>query len=140
MSNGTRGAIPHLVIDGAVAALDFYGKAFGATEVMRIPAEDGRLLHAEIKENGARVFLRDEFSEPCSEQGSKISSPKTLGGTGVTIHLPVENCDQTFERAKSAGATVVMEPWDAFWGERYAQVLDPFGHSWSFAHPVKQQG
>ena len=139
MPDHTQGIIPHLVVDDAASALDFYKKAFAATQVMRMPAEDGkRLLHAEVRMNGARLFLRDNFPDQCSDQGGKVSEPKALGGTPVTMHLEVADCDKTFKRAVAAGATVVMEPWDAFWGARYAQVIDPFGHAWSFAHPLQR--
>ncbi len=137
MADQEQGVVPHLVVEGAVEALDFYKKALGATEVMRMPAEDGkRLLHAEIRINGARVFLVDSFPEhDC--HGGKISAPKQLGGTAVLMHLEVSDCDEAVKRAAAAGATVIMPPWDAFWGARYAQVVDPFGHAWSFAHPLQ---
>lgn len=135
-----KGVIPHLVVDNAAAAIEFYGKAFGATEVFRMPAQDGkRLLHAELQLNHARIFLRDEFEEECS--AGKVVSPKTLGGTASVFHLTVKNCDEAYERAIAAGATSILAPWDAFWGDRYAQVMDPFGHCWSLAHPLpKKQG
>lgn len=132
-----QGVIPHLVIENAAEALEFYKKALGAEEVGRVPAQDGKsLLHAEMRVNGARVFMRDHFPEHQCGDGGKISAPKPLGGTSVTIHLSVPNCDAAVERAAAAGASVIMAPWDAFWGERYGQVLDPFGHSWSFSHPL----
>lgn len=138
-ANQAQGVIPHLVVDGAVAALEFYKRALGATEVIRIPNEDGKtLLHAEMRINNARVYLTDCCLDQAGAKDMKISAPKRLGGTPVTIHLDVPNCDSAVERALAAGATVVMEPWDAFWGARYAQVMDPFGHAWSFAHPLQQ--
>jgi PhnB protein len=133
-----QGIVPHLVVADASAALQFYAKALGATETMRVPAEDGRrLLHAELQINGARIFLRDHFpefgaGEICSRQGP----PTELGGTPVTLHLEVPDCDAAVERAVAAGASVTMPPEDAFWGARYGQVVDPFGHAWSFAHPL----
>lgn len=138
MAEQGQGVIPHLVVDDAAAALDFYAEALGATELMRVPAEDGkRLLHAEITVNGAKLYVRDHFpeftaGEGCSAQGS----PRALGGTAVTLHLDVADCDAAVERASAAGATIAMPPSDAFWGARYAHVIDPFGHSWSFAHPL----
>lgn len=133
----SQGAVPHLVIENAAEALEFYKKALGAEEVARVPAQDGkRLLHAEVRINNARVFLRDYFPEHACGDGGTIKAPKSLGGTSVTIHLTVPSCDSAVERAAAAGATVVMPPWDAFWGERYGQVMDPFGHSWSFSHPL----
>ncbi len=130
--------IPHLVVDGAKDAIVFYQKAFGATEVMRMPAEDGkRLMHAQITVNGATVFLMDDFPEHRAQHGDvKVFSPKELGGTPILLHLEVENCDASVKRAADAGAKVTMAPWDAFWGARYAQVVDPFGHGWSFASPL----
>src|SRR5512138_1838041 len=134
--------IPHLVVDDAAAALAFYKKALGAEEVMRLPAEDGkRLLHSEITVGDARIFVRDAFPEHCpqaGEGGGTDGSPKVYGGTAVTLHLRVENCDAAVERAAGAGAMVAMPPADQFWGDRYALVVDPFGHHWSFAHALEK--
>lgn len=132
-----QGVIAHLIVNDAVGALEFYKKALGATEVMRMPEKDGkRLLHAEMRVNGATVFMCDAFPEHRQDHAGRGAPPKTLGGTTVVMHLAVPNCDESVKRAVAAGATVVMEPWDAFWGARYAQVCDPFGHTWSFAHPL----
>ncbi|MBQ8104472.1 MULTISPECIES: VOC family protein [unclassified Afipia] len=130
--------IPHLVVNGASDAIEFYKKALGATEVTRLPAEDGkRLMHAQLLVNGAVVFLNDHFSEYCeANPESSIRPPNVLGGTSFVIHLEVPNCDEAVKRAADAGAKVIMAPWDAFWGARYGQVVDPFGHGWSFAHPL----
>jgi PhnB protein len=127
---------PHLVVSDAVAALAFYKQALGATETVRMPAEDGkRLMHAEIQIDGARIFLVDHFPEySCGNGTDPVKPPTLLGGTPITIHLEVPDCDAAIARAKAAGATVTQEPWDAFWGARYARILDPFGHSWSFSH------
>src|SRR5512134_2958735 len=127
-----QGIIPHLVVDNAAAALDFYRRAFGATEIMRMPAEDGkRLIHAELLVNGARLFVRDHFPEHCPTPGNdptghRQAPPREIGGTPVTLHLEVANCDAAVKRASDAGASVTMPPWDAFWGARYAQIVDPF--------------
>jgi PhnB protein len=124
-----QGLIPHLVCDGCADAIEFYKKAFGATEVCRVPAPDGkRIMHAAIHIDGRPVFLVDDFPEFC---GGKSESPKALGGTPVTIHRFVEDCDAAIQRAADAGATVKMPPADMFWGDRYGVVVDPFGHSWS---------
>jgi PhnB protein len=138
MAERQQGVIPHLVVDNAAAALDFYKKALGASEVMRVPAEDGkRLLHAEMAINGARVFVRDHFPEFCPAKGEhRQVPPKELTGTTVAMHLEVPNCDAAIKRATDAGATVSMPAEDAFWGARYGQVVDPFGHAWSFAHSL----
>jgi PhnB protein len=142
----TQGVIPHVVVDDARKAIAFYKAALGASEVMRVAAPDGsnRLMHAELAINGARFFLVDHFPEHCpaspaeakGQPAGKFAPAKEIGGTPATFHLYVENCDAAVKRAKEAGATVTMEPWDAFWGDRYAQVVDPFGLSWSFAHPL----
>ena len=129
--DGQEGLIPHLVCSPAAQAIDFYKKAFGAEEVHRMPAPDGkRLMHAAIRIEGRYVFLADDFSEYC---GGKSQSPQSLGGTPVTIHRYVKDCDAAMERAVKAGATVVMPASDMFWGDRYGLVKDPFGHSWSLA-------
>lgn len=138
MTDQRQGVTPHLVLDDASAAIEFYVKALGATEVMRMPANDGkRLLHAQINVNGAPIYLMDHFPEYASEHGNiNLAPPKALGGSTAVLHLEVPNCDAAVKRAQEAGARVTMPPWDAFWGDRYAQVLDPFGHAWSFAHPL----
>lgn len=128
---GREGLIPHLKCDRAADAIEFYKKAFGAEEVSRMPAPDGkRIMHAEIRIGGQAVFLADDFPEYC---GGKASSPKALGGTPVTIHRYVSDCDAAIRRAFDAGATVTMPAQDMFWGDRYGVVTDPFGHVWSLA-------
>ena len=123
--------IPHLVCDRCADAIEFYKKAFGATEVCRIPAPDGkRIMHAAMLIDGRPLFLVDDFPEFC---GGKSGSPKTLGITPVTLHRFVEDCDAAIERAQKAGATVKMPAADMFWGDRYGVVVDPFGHQWSLA-------
>lgn len=141
MSQQAQGIIPHLVVDDAARAIAFYQKAFGATEILRVPADDGtRLMHAELVVNGARLYLRDDFPELCTSKVDNVRPPKVSGATGVTLHLDVENCDKAVAKAQAAGATVIMAPWDAFWGARYAQIIDPHGHSWSLAHPLPGAG
>lgn len=140
MSENPQGIIPHLVVDDASAAIEFYRQALGAEETMRVPAEDGRrLLHAEMEMNGGRFYLRDDFPDCCPTGEGQPSTPTALRGTPVTMHLQVADCDAAVERAASAGATVVMPPDDMFWGDRFAQVIDPYGHSWSFAHPLPRE-
>jgi PhnB protein len=126
---------PHLVVDDAAAAIDFYVKAFGATEYGRVPHPDGRLVHAALNINGSMVMLNDDF--PDFNDG-KSSTPKALGGTPVTIHLQVTDVESAFQRAVDAGATVVAPLEDQFWGDRYGIVRDPFGHQWSLGQPVRQ--
>ncbi len=122
---------PHLVCRGAAAAIDFYARAFGATEMFRMPDKQGKLMHASVSINGSVVMLMDEYLD----YGG--TSPQQLGGTAVVLHLMVPDVDAAFARAISAGATVVMPVADQFWGDRYGQLQDPFGHRWSLATPVK---
>lgn len=122
---------PHLVCAGAARAIDFYKKAFGAEEVMRLEGPDGSLWHALLLIGGAPLMLVDEFPD----MGSM--GPKALKGSPVTIHLNVPDADAFVERAVKAGATVTMPLADAFWGDRYGQIEDPFGHRWSVATHIK---
>jgi uncharacterized glyoxalase superfamily protein PhnB len=132
---GQENLIPHLVCDPCSEAIEFYKKAFGAEEMYRMPAPDGRrIMHASIRIGNNVVFLADDFPEFC---GGKASSPKALKGTPVTIHRYVTNCDAAIKRAQDAGASVLMPAADMFWGDRYGIVTDPFGHNWSFATHVK---
>jgi PhnB protein len=125
---------PHLNVAGGAEAIAFYVAAFGAQELARMPAQDGkRLMHAALLINGGQVFLHDDFPEMCFP-GATFGAPPRTGGISVTMHLTVDDCDAWYDRAMKAGATTVMAPHDAFWGDRYAQIVDPFGHSWSFAH------
>lgn len=125
-----NGIIPCLTIDGAAAAIDFYKKAFDAEEVSRAPAEDGkRLMHAHLRINGSDLMMWDLFPE----FGMKKDVPH-----GVAIHLEVDDADKWYERAEKAGATATMRPENAFWGARYGQLRDPFGHTWAIGGPVKE--
>lgn len=126
---------PHLVVDDAAAAIDFYVKAFDAVELGRVPGPDGRLVHAAVRINGSLIMLNDDFPEMCS---GKSMTPKSLGGTPVTIHLTVNDVDARFQQALDAGATLVMPLDDQFWGDRYGVVADPFGHNWSLGQPVRE--
>lgn len=131
ISNETRSLTPHIVCAGAADAIDFYKEAFGAEELMRIPGQDGKLMHAAISIDGAMLMLVDE------NPAWGIRGPLSLGGSPVTLHRNVPNADAAIERAVAAGATVTMPAHDAFWGDRYGQVKDPFGHNWSIAHPLR---
>jgi PhnB protein len=126
---------PHLVVDDAAAAIDFYVNAFDATELGRIPGPDGKLIHAALSVNGSTILLNDDFPEM---SGGKSMTPKSLGGTPVTIHLTVTDVDTKFQRALDAGATVVAPLDDQFWGDRYGVLSDPFGHHWSMGQPVRE--
>jgi len=128
----TSGVTPHLTIPGrgGEAAIAFYARAFGATELHRVVADDGeRLMHAHLLINGASVMLNDEFPE---YNGEKNVVPR-----GVTLHLQVDDPDEWWARALLADAVPVMPMADQFWGDRYGQVRDPFGHSWSIGGPPK---
>ncbi|MBX3352546.1 MAG: VOC family protein [Phycisphaeraceae bacterium] len=133
-SNMPKGLVPHLVVDGAAKALEFYAKAFGAEETCRMPSPDGRLMHAEMTIGDQTIFLCDDFPEYC---GGKSRTPTALGGSTVTIHRYVKDCDAAIAKAEKAGATVLMPAEDMFWGDRYGSVTDPFGHTWSFATHIK---
>jgi PhnB protein len=128
------GILPHLVVHDGNAALAFYEKALGAEVICRMPAPDGkRLMHAALTVGGSTLMLCDDFPEYC---GGQARAPKATGTTGVTLHLNVPDCDAAVARMAEAGGTVAMPPEDMFWGDRYAKVTDPFGHEWSFAHPL----
>lgn len=128
---GREGLIPHLVCTPCAEAIEFYKKAFGAEEVGRMPAPDGkRIMHAAILIGGSPLFLVDDFPEYCE---GKAQSPTALGGTPVTIHRYVEDVDAAIQRAADAGASVKMPAADMFWGDRYGVITDPFGHCWSLA-------
>jgi len=122
---------PHLICDGAAQAIDFYVRAFGAVELMRLPGPDGRLIHAAIRIGDSTLMLMDEFPQ----YGSL--GPNALKGTPVVLHLYVEDVDAMVARAVAAGATLRMAVADMFWGDRYGQVLDPYGHLWSVATHVR---
>jgi PhnB protein len=131
---GHENLIPHLVCERCAQAIDFYKKAFGAEEVHRMPGPDGRIMHAAIRIGNSFVFLVDDFPEYCE---GKSESPLGLKGTPVTLHHYVEDCDRAIQRAKDAGAKVLMPAADMFWGDRYGVVVDPFGHKWAFATHLK---
>ena len=124
---GMHALTPHIVCRGAAAAIDFYVKAFGAVDLARLPGPDGRLVHAMIRIGDSPLFLMDEFTE----WGSL--GPQSLKGSPVVLHLYVADADATYAQAVAAGAKPVMPLADMFWGDRYGQVEDPFGHRWSIA-------
>ena len=125
-----RGATPYLCVKGAGAAIEFYKKAFGAREVMRIPMGD-KIGHAELRVGDAPFMLADEFPE------MNFRSPQALGGTPVNILIYVDNVDDLAKRAEGAGAKVLRQPADQFYGDRMATLEDPYGHSWSFATHIE---
>ncbi len=118
---------PYLIVDGAGAAIGFYGTVFGATERMRMPAPGDKIGHCELQIGDSLIMLADESPE----MGQR--SPKSIGGSPVTISVYVEDVDETFDRAVKAGATVVRAVEDQFYGDRSGQFEDPYGHRWSVA-------
>lgn len=126
---------PHLVVDDAAAAIDFYVKALDAVEMGRVPGPGGKLVHAAVQINGSTVMLNDDFPEM---NDGKASTPTALGGTPITMHLTVTDVEQKFQQAVDAGATVIMPLADQFWGDRYGVLRDPFGHHWSLGQPVRE--
>jgi len=124
---GFHSVTPHLIIKGASEAIEFYKKAFGAEEIARMPGPGGSIMHAEIIIGDSHIMLNDEFPS-----FGKLA-PKSIGGTPVTLHLYVNDVDGMFDRAVKAGAKVTMPIADMFWGDRYGQIEDPFGHQWSLA-------
>lgn len=117
----------HIICEGAADAIAFYKKAFNAEELARLPGPNGKLMHAAVRIGDSVLMLMDDFAE----WGSL--GPKALKGTPVTLHLYVNDVDAAMKQAVDAGATLAMPAEDMFWGDRYGQVVDPFGHRWSIA-------
>ena len=122
---------PYLCVDGAGAAVGFYGTVFGATERMRMPAPGDKIGHCELQLGNSVIMLADEFPE----MGQL--SPKSIGGSPVTISVYVEDVDEVFDRAVRAGATALRPVEDQFYGDRSGQFEDPFGHRWNVASHVE---
>ena len=125
--DGYHAVTPYLSLRGAAAALDFYKRAFGATEILRIPGPEGTIGHAEIRIGSSPIMLADEFAE------MEFLSPLSRGGTTVHIHLYVEDADATLAQAVAAGGTLKRPARDEFYGDRTGTVEDPFGHVWHIA-------
>jgi PhnB protein len=128
---GYHSVTPYLIIAGAAQALDFYKKAFGATEVMRMQDPKGRVGHAEIKIGDSHVMLADEHPE----RGYR--GPTSLGGAGVSLMVYVDDVDATFKQALSAGATELQPVQNQFYGDRTGTLKDPFGHVWTIGTHVE---
>lgn len=122
---------PYLSVDDAAAAIDFYQRAFGAKERVRMAGPDGKIAHAELEIGDSFVMLSDPFPQFVPR------SPNELGGTSVGLFAYVENVDEVVQQAVDAGATLTMAPEDQFWGDRFGSVTDPFGHSWQIATHVE---
>jgi PhnB protein len=122
---------PYLCIDGAAAAIEFYGEVLGTKERMRMPAPGGKVGHCELQLGDSVIMLADEFPE------MGVRGPKSVGGTPVTISVYVDDVDNVFERAVKAGANALRPVEDQFYGDRAGQFEDPFGHRWSVATHVE---
>ena len=125
--DGMHSLTPHLTCAGAASAIEFYKKAFNAVETSRMPGPDGKLIHASVRIGDSALMLVDEMPQ------WGALGPTARGGTSVTIHLYVDDVDASFAQAVAAGGKVTMPVSDMFWGDRYGQLEDPFGHRWSLA-------
>lgn len=136
MSENTKSPLrtvtPHLTCAGALDALEFYKKAFGATEVMKLVGPKGNLMHGCVQIGDSCVMIAEEYPDFNS------FGPKALKGSPVTIHLTVDDVDARLAQAVEAGATLTMPATDMFWGDRYGQVEDPFGHRWAMATQIRE--
>jgi PhnB protein len=129
--DGYHTVSPYLAVEDAARAIDYYTRAFGAEEVVRMDAPGGTIGHAELAVGDSRIMLSDPFP-----QGS-TRPPKELGGTSASVFMYVEDVDAVVKQAVDAGATVTMEVADQFWGDRFGTITDPFGHVWSIATHVE---
>jgi len=125
--DGYYSLTPYLVCKGAEKAIEFYAKAFGAQETVRMPGPDGSIMHAEVKIGNSMLMLSDENKE----RGQL--SPESIGGSACSIMFYADDVDQVFNRAVAAGAKAEMPPADMFWGDRMGNIVDPFGHKWAIA-------
>lgn len=131
MSNQIQKVFPYLRVRDANAAIEFYEKAFGAEEIFRLSEPSGRIGHAELRFGSFTVMVSDEYPE------YGIQGPEAFGGTGSSVHLHVDDVDSMLTRAVDAGAKVIMEPQDQFYGERSAKLHDPFGHEWLLGSQIE---
>jgi PhnB protein len=130
---GTATAVPYITVRGCADALDWYTDVFGATEAMRVTADDGTIGHAEISIGGATIYLSDEHA------AMGVVGPQSLGGTSFALHLTVDrDVDALFARAVEAGATSLMEPADQPHGARHGSLVDPFGHRWMLSQQIEE--
>lgn len=128
---GFHTVTPYLVVSNGPEAIEFYKKAFGAKEMLRHSTPDGKILNAQLKIGDSMVMLSDEFP------GAETKSPISLGASTVTLHIYVRDVNKLWEQAITAGARIAMPLNNQFWGERYGQIVDPFGHRWSLSQQVR---
>jgi len=129
--DGYHAITPYLSVKGAANAIDFYKRAFGAVELVRIPGPDGKIGHAEIRIGDSTIMLADEHPE------LNQPSPQSLGGTPVGLMVYVERVDEVFKRAVTAGAKELRPVKDQFYGDRSGTLQDPFGHTWTVATHIE---
>jgi PhnB protein len=129
--DGYHTITPYLFVRGATSAIDFYRTVFGATEILRMPGPDGRIMHAELKIGDSIVMLADE------NPTNGIMSPQTIGGYSIGMHIYVENVDAVIQKAIENGAKMLRPIKNQFYGDRSGSLLDPFGHMWSVATHVE---
>ena len=123
---------PYLHVQDAARAIEFYTRAFGARETLRLTEPSGRIGHAELDFGGMTLMLADEFPE------YGVRGPQAIGGTSITIHLHVDDADAVIRRAVEAVAAIEQEPRDQFYGERSGCLRDPFGHRWNVGHHIEE--
>jgi len=122
---------PHIVVNEAEKAIEFYKKAFGAQEISKAKGPTGKIIHAMVRIGDSLLMLNDEFPE------NKVVGPNALGGTPFALHIYTDDPDKMYKQAVGAGAIEIMPISDMFWGDRYGQIQDPFGHRWAIAAHVK---
>ena len=128
---GYHSVTPYLAVPDAAEAIEFYKRAFGARERVRMPTPDGKIAHAELEIGDSLIMLSDPFPQ------SQAKPPSELGGTTGGVFLYVEDADAAFQQATDAGATVSMPLENMFWGDRFGSLMDPFGHHWSIATHIE---
>ncbi len=129
--------VSHLMVRGVAQAIGFYERALGTVELYRSPLPDGKVLHAQLRIGDSLLLLTHE-SPDSEQQVLGFGSPLSLGGTGVTLQIYVDDVDESYKRAVDADATPIMAPEDCFWGDRFSMAKDPFGHVWVIA-TVKEE-
>ena len=128
---GYNTVTPYLAVPNAAEAIDFYTRALGAKERVRMPGPGDSIMHAELEIGDSLIMLSDPFPQ------ASTKTPKELGGTSVNIFVYIEDIDALYKQAVDAGATSLMEPDDMFWGDRFGLVQDPFGHTWTIATHIE---